>query len=155
MLDIERFRLKIPPQPKYHLLAVIKREHFALIVKSRRRHHLAQRDGAVLASEQCSDGSKALFLLVPSEQLCLRGGFFLVSRCGEDISHRLLKEGFVLLVVFRVLMVDLDEFLAPVASKWSKRNKPSLFKQFPHPRFRHFDTTPLPHQCAEDATLTF
>src|SRR5204863_9780886 len=76
-LHIERFRLKIPPQPKYHLLAVIKREHFALIVKSRRRHHLAQRDGAVLASEQCSYGSKALFLLVPIQHRCLRGGFFL------------------------------------------------------------------------------
>src|SRR5258708_32431094 len=129
MLDIKRFRLKIPPQPNDHLLSVIKREHFALIVKSRRRHHLAQRDGAVRASEQCGDGSKALFFLVPIRHRCLRGGFFLVSRCGEDISHRLLEQGFVVLVVLRVLMVDLYEFLAPVASKWSKRNTPWLFKQ--------------------------
>src|SRR5258708_12300529 len=113
MLDIKRFRLKIPPQPKYHLLAVIKREHFALIVKSQRRHHLAQRDGAVLASEQCSDGSKALFLLVTIQHRCLRGELFLVSRYGEDISHRLLKHSFFILVASRFLMLHFYDSLPP------------------------------------------
>src|SRR5258708_30333038 len=128
------------------MLTVIESNNLHMIVNIWRRHHFAQCDGAVLASEQCSDRSKALFFLDTSQHWCVRGGFFLVSRCGEGISHRLLKQGFVLLVVFRVLMVDLDELLAPVASKWSKRNKPRLFKQFPDPRFRQFDTNPLARQ---------
>src|ERR1700730_11366065 len=136
MLYVEQFRLKIPPQPKDHLLARIKCKHFALIVKSGLRHHFAQRDGAVLAREQGSDRSKALFLLVTLHYLCLWRGVFLVSRSGCHIAHRLLKQRVVMLVVFRVFMVDLDEFLAPVAPKWSKRNNPWLFKQFPDPRFR-------------------
>jgi hypothetical protein len=62
---------------------------------------------------------------------------------------------YVMLVVLRVLMVDLDELLAPVASKWSKRNTPRLYKQFPDPRFRQFDTNPLARQCGEDNTVDF
>src|SRR5258708_35550915 len=133
------------------MLTVIESNNLHMIVNIWRRHHFAQCDGAVLASEQCSDRSKALFFLVPIQHWCLRGGFFLVSRCGEGISHRLLKQGFVLLEVFRVLMVDLDELLAPVASRWSKSNKPRLFKQFRHRSSREFVHSPADGRSGENA----